>query len=88
MRSSGSHLHQSFHGGFRFTLLHKAHDRVDDNDHKDNKNIGKIFDAGFSSRFQHGYNSLNESGNKEHDDHGVLKGINKFFEKTVFFGFF
>ena len=40
--SRGGHLHQGFHGSLGFALLYERHGCINDHDHEDHQNIGKV----------------------------------------------
>ena len=80
-------MHESIHSRFRLALLNETHYRVDDNNNKDNKNIGELTNSRLSAGFDNRNNALNGRRNEKHNDHRIGKRVNKFSEQAFLFGF-
>ena len=87
LRRCRCHLHESVHRSLRLALLNETHYRVNDNNNKDNKNVGKLTNRRLSAGFNNCHNALNGCRNKKHDNHRIGKRVNKFSEQAFLFGF-
>ena len=71
------HLHQRSHRRLRLILLHKAHNRIDDDNRQNDEHIRKGSEGKGPMAFQDRHNNLNQRRAKQHQDHGIHDGIQK-----------
>ena len=81
------HLHQSGHGRFRLAFLNKAHDRVDDDDGQDHKDIGEGAESEVSAGLQDRNDDLHQRRSQQHQDHRIRDGVQEFSPDGALFLF-